>query len=189
MKRFFAPAKSSTTKVPPSILRLADEVGGFMSYWGFKKIHGKIWTLAFLSEGPVEAKYFIENLGVSKALVSLSIKDLLQYRVLLEVESSGERNQRYVCNPQIATIITDVLREREMRMLGEIKLAQELSSATSTDKLSKSRVSKDRIDDIGKMIEQAQNILNLMIGLGTIHLADLASSLSFSTLNKATGDL
>ncbi len=183
-----AQKKSSARKaLPVPILRLADDVGRFMEYWGFKGIHGKMWVLAFLSEKPVETRDFIENLGVSKALVSLSLKDLLQYRVFLE-SSSGPRGRRsYVCNPNIVSVILNVLREREYRLLGEIRLAQEHARQVPADALGACGFSVRRIDEVGEMVSEAQKLLRAMIGLGSIDLGGLAATLSFDSLNSGGG--
>lgn len=101
---------------------LACAVGDFMKYWGFKSIHGRIWCLLYLSARPRDAQYFIDHLKVSKALVSLAIKDLLKYKVIVKTELDPPSIfQHYTANPKILDVILDVLKNRELKMLERVK--------------------------------------------------------------------
>lgn len=103
-------------------LKLAKAIGDFMKYWGFKSIHGRIWCLLYLSKKPRDAQYFIDQLNVSKALISLAIKDLIKYKVICRVEIDPPSIfQHYTANPKILNVILDVLREREMKMLANVQ--------------------------------------------------------------------
>ena len=85
---------------PQQLLQVAESVGRFIEYWGFKKIHGQIWTLIFLADRPVDANYLKHSLSVSKALVSMSLKDLIHYNVVYETEKTGA-TQTYMANTNI----------------------------------------------------------------------------------------
>lgn len=69
--------------VPAYIETLAEQVGSFIQYWGFKKIHGQIWTHVWLAKNPIDATTLVLRLEVSKALISLAIKDLVHYDVII----------------------------------------------------------------------------------------------------------
>lgn len=57
--------------LPPELEDLANEVGDFICYWGFKKIHGRLWTHIYLARVPLDAGQLMQRLKVSKALISL----------------------------------------------------------------------------------------------------------------------
>ena len=76
----------------PEIKELTKLVGLFIQYWGFKKIHGQVWASIFLSKQPIDSTTLVKRLGVSKALVSLAIKDLLHYKVI-RVSGPGKRRK------------------------------------------------------------------------------------------------
>ncbi len=113
-----------------SQFNLAHAVGEFMKYWGFKSIHGRIWCLLYLSSVPRDAQYFIDNLKVSKGLVSLAIKDLIKNKVICRVElDSPSVFQHYNANPKVLEVILNVLKRRELVMLEKVKdLADHLKS-------------------------------------------------------------
>ena len=104
-----------------NLLKIADKIGHFIEYWGFKAVHGRIWTLIFLSPEPVDAGYLISNLKISKTLVSMTLKDLLSYQVIIEIKKERPGTQKYKINPDIMGVIFDVIRKRELRMLEDIK--------------------------------------------------------------------
>ena len=76
------------------LLRLAESIGHFVEYWGFKQVHGKIWTLIFLSTEPVDANYIMTHLKISKALTSMSIKDLIHHKVIFELDKERPGTQK-----------------------------------------------------------------------------------------------
>lgn len=155
----------SSTKNDPCgdsrVLTMAEHIGSFIEYWGFKEVHGKVWTLIFLSPEPIDANYLKESLKLSKALISMTIKDLLHYRVILEVEKDKPGTQKYKINTDITNVILDVLRQRELKMLVEIQAAfQLLSSAHSKKNLP--QVDTLRLGELGVMVDTAKSILEAM---------------------------
>ena len=110
--------------VPDQIHKLADLVGQFIQYWGFKKIHGQVWTHVWLAKTPIDATTLVKRLNVSKALISLAIKDLLQYDVI-KITSEGDRRKiLLIPNQDLHTVITTVLRNRESVMMTEVVKSQ-----------------------------------------------------------------
>src|SRR4051812_41709734 len=69
-------AMQETTAAPPPgrdplttrIGQVCDAVGAFIEYWGFKAIHGRIWALLALRNGPLAQAEIAKTLGVSRAL-------------------------------------------------------------------------------------------------------------------------
>ena len=159
---------------------LADGIGEFIEYWGFKKIHGKIWALVFLSEAPVDANYLMKNLGVSKSLVSMSIKDLLHYNVIQEAPDK-KSTVKYVSNKDLATVITDVLMAREAKMLLKIKASCELVKRLEPGTVSP-YVDRKKLKSLERMISAADKALKALITLKQMNLSELSEVMN---LNKS----
>lgn len=157
---------------PPELEELASEVGEFICYWGFKKIHGRIWTHIYLAEHPLDAGQLMQRLKVSKALISLSLNDLLKYDVILESGKSTRGTQTYIPNPDVLDVILNVLRRRERKMLTKAETSHKLLSSLSEESQKRARLSKDRIAALGKMIHQAQNALSSLLELATVDLTN-----------------
>lgn len=141
---------------------LANVVGDFMEYWGFKRIHGRIWAVLFLSGKPRDAGYLVKSLGVSKALISIAMKDLLKYEVILKAGLSAEGTQLFEANPNVREVIFHVLRTRERHLLGQIRSSfsrAEPTMARDPD------VSPVRAKALGEMIRVANIFLDRLLSL------------------------
>jgi DNA-binding transcriptional regulator GbsR (MarR family) len=147
------------------LFNLANEIGKFIQYWGFKKIHGQIWALVFLSEKPLNSTYMTKKLKVSKALVSLAIKDLLHYKVL-EVVEKKNKEIYFKSNPDIFNVINTVLKNRESKMLESIREKFEELVKREQPLNQEYELSTDRINEMGFMILAAQETLKTLIANG-----------------------
>ncbi len=171
-KQFALPsAKSDIDVQSPALNRLADQIGLFIEYWGFKKIHGMIWTHLYLSDDPLTAKDLIRRLKVSKALVSLSIKDLLDYELVLISQTPGnKKNKYYSANPDVFRVIHRVLQTREMNMLNRIQSElQAVQSAQSTLTSADDGVSADRLVILSEMVGGAKSMLSNLLELSSVN--------------------
>jgi DNA-binding transcriptional regulator GbsR (MarR family) len=140
------------TKCLSSQFELAHAVGNFMKYWGFKSIHGRIWCLLYLSSIPRDAQYFIDNLKVSKGLVSLAIKDLLLHKVICKIEMNPPSGfQHYQASPKVLDVILDVLKTRELLMLENVKLLTEKLESCDADALEKLEINSERLTKLKDM--------------------------------------
>ncbi len=145
-------------KVNKNTLDIANKIGSFIEYWGFKEVHGRIWTLIFLSPEPVDANYFIDNLQISKALASMSIKELLYFNVILEVKKDRPGTQKYSINPDITNVILDVIKKREIVMLTEIQSSFKSLVATQNTKPDQ-HIDTQRMHELGVMVDSAYLLL------------------------------
>lgn len=153
---------TSETPITPELLRLADQVGEFMQYWGFKRIHGQIWALVFLLEEPLDATTVTQALGVSKALVSLAIKDLLHHKVIEVCGKGHKRTVYFRSNPDIHSVILSVLESRERVLLNRV--AQSVGKIKATrSKTGSPGVSEERLAELDHMVETARDLLELLI--------------------------
>ena len=146
------------------------QVGKFIEYFGFKEVHGRIWAHLFLSSHQLDAGSLIERLKISKALVSMSISDLMEYDVV-QVAGKGERGiVLYKANPEITTVISNVLRQRERRMLSHVAAA--VKSLKSMPSESKSvSLAPEKIDELDQMVRTAEACLDGMLQLTEVSFA------------------
>jgi DNA-binding transcriptional regulator GbsR (MarR family) len=149
------------------------EVGKFIRYWGFKTIHGRIWTHLYLSDQPLDAGMLMRRLKVSKALMSLSLNDLLQYQVIKESGKSARGTTVYIANPRVLDVIMNVLNNREKKMLGEIEVASSKISDLLGEKLKEHSICNKKLNALGFMVKQAQNVLNGLLTVSSVNLAAL----------------
>ena len=158
----------SEKTISPELEELAERVGEFIQYWGFKRVHGKIWTHLFLCDRPVDAQELIRRLKVSKALMSFSLNDLLKYEVIMEVGKSERNTQLYQINPDTLSVILNVIRRREKRLLSQISSANALLRDLPQTEKTTQCICPERLKALSNMIDQAQCTLNAMLGLEAI---------------------
>ena len=150
-------------QLAPEVMQLAHAVGQFIEYWGFKSIHGRIWTLLYLSQDPLSAVELSRRLGVSKTLMSFSIAELLEYEVIEPVGKGVKRTLFFRANPQITTVILNVLRRRERPMMSEIESAflrlQDAPGASSAAL----QVDQLQLDRLGEWIHAGKSALDHLV--------------------------
>lgn len=152
-----------SSKVPPEFEDLASQIGDFIEYWGFKKIHGQIWTHVFLSQNPIDATTLVKRLHVSKALVSLAIKDLLKYEVIQVVGQGSRRKVLFQSNPDLTRVIISVLRKRERRMLSTIMSSFKNMKKLKDEDKAEFGIHLEKTEELGQMIENAEQTLDILI--------------------------
>ena len=150
-------------KLSPEIQKLAESVGNFIQYWGFKSIHGKIWTLLFISQEPLSAIELSRQLKVSKTLLSFSMAELLKYQVIQESGKGVKRTVYFRANPDLTAVILNVLKTREKPMMEEIHSAcQQLQEKVGQSDYD-FKINPHQLQDLGKFITAAQDALGFLM--------------------------
>lgn len=112
---------SAPDRLTPRVLAVSDAVGAFIEGWGFRAIHGRVWTLLALHKRPIAQAEIAHLLGVSRSLVSLAISELGQYGLVRAV--GRQRNAPYEASLDVWPTITDVLRGREWMLIERARIA------------------------------------------------------------------
>lgn len=143
---------------------LSESVGDFIRYWGFRRIHGQIWTQVFLSKTSLSGVELTQRLGVSKALISPALSELEAYGLIVMTED-GKKTKRYSAAPDVIPVIKDILKEREAKIIAEAK-----NNFNALHKIHEKKsdqdsvIEKGRLEELGEMISLAQFALNFIIG-------------------------
>lgn len=138
------------------VAQLSDSVGDFIRYWGFRRIHGQIWTLVYLSKVPLSGSELVDLLSVSKALVSPAIKELEDEGLIIQIKSENSKTKRYKAVEDVEKVIKGVLRRREKPMMDKVyKSFSDLDAHIAA-------IDQNRLVKIGKMITQAQMLLTML---------------------------
>lgn len=151
----------------------ADLTGDFIRYWGFRKIHGEIWTIVYLANKPVSGTELVEILAVSKALVSPALKELEAEGLITQTESENSKTKRYTAAEDVYQIIKNVLNRREKPLIEKIidaqqKLGLEMSKS---DSACHQFINPSRFENLTKMTDMAQMGLSMIsdVGLSTLN--------------------
>lgn len=92
---------------------VSDAVGRLMEFWGFKRNMGRVWSLLYLTPGPLTAQDLQEMLQISSGAVSMTLAELMRWGVVKKVWVQGERRDYYAAEVGLWRMISRVLGERE----------------------------------------------------------------------------
>lgn len=110
-------------RLTPRVLAACEAVGAFIEGWGFRSIHGRVWTFLAMMRRPVPQTEIADVLGVSRSLVSLAISELTEHGLVRAVGT--HRNAPYEASMDVWPTITDVLRSREWMAVERARVALE----------------------------------------------------------------
>lgn len=153
-------------RIERRVLQACGAVGGFIEYWGFKAIHGKVWTLLALRKLPMGQSEIAETLGVSRSLMSSAISELHDYGLVRP--TSDHRNAPWEAVMDVWPTIADVLRTREWMLLETARNALEsaLESVALNEEAGLSTpYDRGRLRLLLRMTELAQALLKLLISI------------------------
>ena len=145
--------------LPKELIHLENIVGQFMDYWGFKKIHGRIWTHLYLSNKPLDSIELMARLNVSKGLMSLAIRELLSYDVIITDHVGRHGTTFYIANPDLIRVISNVLNSREKKLLSEAENAAECLQKLNQDLFKKHDLSEFKLKNIIDLTKSAHLLL------------------------------
>lgn len=103
------------------IQELINDVGSFIEYWGFRKIHGKVWAKVYLSSKPLSTPEIVEGLDVSKALISGAINELLEHGLIEREGQVKYGGITYVACSNPAQVVREVIKNRELVLFNKIQ--------------------------------------------------------------------
>lgn len=103
----------------PAFLRASRAVGSFIEFWGFKRIHGIIWLLLYLSPRPLSQQEIVTLTRFSKASVSLALREMAGWGVIHLLPPRKGRERFYEPETHLGTMVRNVLERREKVMLEE----------------------------------------------------------------------
>ncbi|CAN5438755.1 hypothetical protein BH10BDE1_BH10BDE1_05830 [soil metagenome] len=162
-------------KPSPELEDVVSQIGDFIEYWGFKNVHGRIWAHLFLAGCGLDSNDLIQRLGISKALVSMSISELMEYDVIRAGGKSDRGTILYNCNGDLPTVIANVLRKRERRLLARLSAATRTLTSMPREMDGKCEVTRERIEKLDGMVRTAESALDGLLLFREVSFAPFAS--------------
>ena len=144
-----------------SARRLSLAIGDFIRYWGFRRIHGAIWTQLYLSHKPMTGTDLSQRLKLSKALISPALAELSAWGLVVVIPSEDSKKKIYTAVEDVDKVIKHVLKTREQKIISGV--VSELSVLKKTDTRS-IQLDSQRLDKLDDMVRAAQYMLQLFLG-------------------------
>ena len=152
--------KGRATTSQKDLQKLSLSIGNFIRYWGFRRIHGAIWTQLYLSKTPLSCTDLTNRLGLSKALISPALDELCKIKLIFEAPAPNEKTKIYQAADNINDVIQHVLKTREAKMLQQIT---EDFAAFNGAGAKLDSIDSKKVDSLGEMISSANLMLGLML--------------------------
>ncbi len=142
-----------------------DAVGEFISYWGFKAVHGRIWTVLAARAEPMTQIEIAEFLGVSRSLVSGAISELTEHGLVEQIHRS--RNAPFRAVFDIWPPIASVLRSREWMLIESARVALEgtIEEWELASLVEREAYDVNRLRFLLRTTDMAQAFLRFLIGI------------------------
>ena len=121
-----------------------DAVGNVIEFWGFKRNQGRVWALLYLRDVALTAAEIEDELYLSKGGVSMLLRDLERWGVMLRVRSPGDTAWRYKAETDLLKMARRVIEEREFAFISRIRadLAEAKKLAQADHKTTKAQVQR-----------------------------------------------
>jgi DNA-binding transcriptional regulator GbsR (MarR family) len=165
--------ESGRDAVPAALEALAERIGDFIQYWGFKRIHGRVWCHLYLAGGPVDAGWLMRRLGISKTLVSTTLKELRGLGAIGESGLSRRGTQLFQASPRIVAVILNVLKSREQRLMASTRAAAQNLGRLTPAELRAAWVDPQRARQLVALVETGSTLLERLIALRVLDLSAL----------------
>ncbi|MDM7852402.1 GbsR/MarR family transcriptional regulator [Pseudochrobactrum kiredjianiae] len=161
-------------ELSPTVQSFVLHFGEMGSRWGINRTVGQIYALLYLSKDPLCADQIVEGLGVSRSNVSMGIRELQGWNLVLLKHIPGDRRDFYSTPGDVWQILRTLAEERKKRevdptlsVLREILMEK---PSTESDAFAQTRMS-----DMHGLIERLTNWYDDVKSLETERLTMLLS--------------
>ena len=101
--------------LPPLIQSFVLHFGEMGSRWGINRTVGQIYALLYLSEAPLCADEIVEALGISRSNVSIGLRELQAWNLILLSHKPSDRRDFYTTPGDVWQILRTLAEERKKR--------------------------------------------------------------------------
>jgi len=153
-----------------------DAVGNVIEFWGFKRNQGRVWALLYLRDAPLTAGEIEAALDLSKGGVSMLLRDLERWGVVLRVRAQGDAAWRYQAETDLMRMVSRVLAEREGQLLSRIR--QDLVEAKRmAQEAGVARPQMQRLARMALLAEQTDRALKLFLKTARLDVGSVFQAL------------
>ncbi|MFC7066339.1 GbsR/MarR family transcriptional regulator [Brucella rhizosphaerae] len=159
-------------ELSPIVQSFVLHFGEMGSRWGINRTVGQIYALLYLSSEPLCADDIVDALGVSRSNVSMGIRELQGWNLVLLKHIPGDRRDFFTTPGDVWLILRTLAEERKKReidptltVLREVLMEQPESDSD--------RFAQDRMKDMYALIERLTNWYDDVKKLDTDRLTSL----------------
>jgi len=158
-----------------------EAVGNVIEFWGFKRNQGRVWALLYLRGELLTAGEIERELELSKGGVSMLLRDLERWGVVLRVRQPQDTVWRYSAETDLVRMVSRVIEEREAGLVSRVR--EELVEAQRIARRSRG-VDPERLERLEKMATLAEHVekaLHLFLRTSRLNIGGVLSVLREDT--------
>ncbi len=140
-----------------------DAVGNVIEFWGFKRNQGRVWALLYLRDVALTAAEIERELELSKGGVSMLLRDLERWGVVLRVRTPGDSAWRYKAETDLLTMARRVIEEREFSFIARIRADLEEARKLAQADAHATRAQVARLVKMETLAEATEKALRLFL--------------------------
>lgn len=144
----------------------------FFKTFGFKRVHGRIWGLLVLSEGPLSSKEIASHLELSQGSTSTTLNELEEWGAIASRFDSSRRCHLHSPVGNALSIVATVFRRREQVVFQQFRATADRALAFVKERHG----------------ERDPRVLTLHSILTTCDIAEALMQLVFSAVQNAMSD-
>ena len=166
--------KLHTMNLSPTIQAFVLHFGEMGNRWGINRTVGQIYALLYVSPKPLCADAIVEALGISRSNVSMSLRELQAWNLVILKHVPGDRRDFFTAPDDVWQIFRTLAEERKKRevdpTLSVLRDLLMLEPANDDE-----RYARARLSEMHGLIEQVTNWYDDVKKLDTGRLASLLS--------------
>jgi DNA-binding transcriptional regulator GbsR (MarR family) len=150
-----------------------DAVGQVIEFWGFKRNHGRVWALLYLRGEALSAGAIEEELSLSKGGVSMLLRDLERWGVIVRVREPSSNAWHYQAETDFLRMVRRVIEERESGLVARIRadLVEAKRLAQQSPGISKERL--QRLDRMNLLALASERALKLFLRTAQLDVSQM----------------
>lgn len=125
---------------------LATRIGRLMKFWGLKEVHGRVWTLIYLSESALTSLSIMKILQLSKSATNMALAELSQFDLICCSGIESTRHKLYKTDLSLNDVLARIFSKKNSRLLDEIN--ESIGIVQKLADKEQSGIMQHRIDDL-----------------------------------------
>ena len=159
-------------ELSPIVQSFVLHFGEMGSRWGINRTVGQIYALLYLSPQPMCADEIVDALGVSRSNVSMGIRELQGWNLVLLKHIPGDRRDFFTTPDDVWQILRTLAEERKKREIDPtLSVLREVLMEAPLD--DSDRYAQERMKDMYSLIERLTNWYDDVKKLDTDRLTSL----------------
>lgn len=129
--------------------------------WGINKTMAQIHALLMISPDPLNTDDIIEELGISRGNVSMSLKGLMEWGIVFKDFKTGDRKDYFYAEKDVWKLASQVAKERRRRELEPLlEILGELSTVKFNAKDKNEKAFNEVTTELNKFAVQGDKLLS-----------------------------